>query len=111
MDGLAAEAPEPPASLRPHWLEGPFNADRLDVGVVTVIAGGATPAHSHRGGQVLVVTSGRGFVEAAGVRHDLAQGDVVICPPGETHVHGALETDSFSHLTVTTGGYEFPEAP
>jgi quercetin dioxygenase-like cupin family protein len=90
-------------------LEGPFNADRLDVGMVTMSPGGVTPPHVHIGGQVLVVTAGRGFVEADGARHTVAPGDVVICPPGELHVHGALADQPFAHFTVTTGGYTFPE--
>jgi quercetin dioxygenase-like cupin family protein len=54
--------------VTPNWLEGPFNADRLDVAVVTVRPGAATPPHIHLGGQVIVVTAGRGFVETGGSR-------------------------------------------
>jgi len=35
----------------------------------------------------------------------------VIAPPGELHVHGALADHPFGHLTVTTGGYHFPDQP
>ena len=49
-----------PPGLHPNWIEGPFNADRLDVGVVTMSPGVATPPHVHIGGQVLVVTHGEG---------------------------------------------------
>jgi quercetin dioxygenase-like cupin family protein len=55
----------------------------------------------------MVVTGGRGFVETAGERVEVGRGDVVICPPGELHTHGACDDSSFSHLTVTTGGYTF----
>jgi quercetin dioxygenase-like cupin family protein len=105
---LSAAVPEEPDRLVPHWLEGPVNGDRLDVGLVTVSAGGATPPHVHIGGQVMVVTAGRGFVETGGERLVVTAGDVVICPPGELHTHGAEEDGPFSHLTVTTGGYTFP---
>ena len=98
------------AGVAPQWLEGPHNADRLDVAVVTVGAGAATPPHVHIGGQVIVAVSGRGFVEAGGERVDLAPGDVVISPPGELHTHGAADDTPFSHLTVTTGGYDFPSS-
>jgi len=108
---LSAAIPDGSAGLRPQWLEGPSNADRLDVAVVTMSAGGATPPHVHIGGQVLVVTAGRGFVEVDGDRFELDVGDVVICPPGELHVHGAVDDRSFAHLSVTTGGYTFPEPP
>jgi quercetin dioxygenase-like cupin family protein len=107
----AAAVPEQPGRLAPQWLEGPFDADRLDVGIVTVGAGGATPPHAHIGGQVMVVVAGRGFVETGGERHPLRVGDVVICPPGKLHVHGADADAIFSHLTVTTGGYTVPSGP
>jgi quercetin dioxygenase-like cupin family protein len=92
-------------------LEGPFNGPRLDVAIVTVSPGGVTPPHLHLGGQVIVVTAGRGFVETGGTRVDVGEGDIVICPPGELHTHGAAEDCALSHLTVTTGGYSFPEQP
>jgi quercetin dioxygenase-like cupin family protein len=94
-----------PPGLYPNWVEGPFNADRLDVGVVTMSPGVATPPHVHIGGQVLVVTHGLGFVEANGERQTVSPGDVVVCPPGESHVHGALGEGPFTHISVTTGGY------
>ena len=104
---LSAALPDRPGELRPRWLHGPFNADRLDVGLVTISPGGATPPHVHIGGQVLMITAGRGFIEANGERHLLEPGDIVVCPPGELHVHGALD-EPLAHLTVTTGGYTFP---
>jgi quercetin dioxygenase-like cupin family protein len=107
---LAADVPEEPGRLAPAWLEGPHNGDRLDVGMVTASPGGVTPPHVHLGGQVMVVTAGRGFVETAGNRVEIGAGDVVICQPGELHTHGALDDSPLSHLTVTTGGYTFPSA-
>src|SRR5579859_6651005 len=100
MAELSAAVPEEAGRLLPHWLEGPVNGDRLDVGLVTVSAGGATPPHSHIGGQVMVVTTGRGFVETGGERLEVAAGDIVIYPPGELHTHGAESDGPFSHLTV-----------
>lgn len=108
--GLSSSVPEQEGVLQPHWLEGPFNADRLDVGIVTLSPGGAAPPHVHVGGQVIVATAGRGFVETGGERVELGPGDIVITPPGELHTHGALDGESFAHLTVTTGGYAFPSA-
>src|SRR4051794_21837950 len=86
----AAAIPDEAGKLVPDWLEGPFNADRVDVGLVTVSRGGGAPPHVHIGGQVIVVLAGSGFVETGGTRVDLGPGDVVIAPPGELHTHGAL---------------------
>lgn len=106
---LSARIPNEEARLLPNWLEGPFNSDRLDVGIVTVSPGGVTPPHTHIGGQVIVVTAGRGFVETNGTRTEIGEADIVICPPGELHAHGALADGPLSHLTVTTGGYSFDQ--
>jgi quercetin dioxygenase-like cupin family protein len=108
-DELVARTAAEGGSLLPNWLEGPFNADRLDVAIVTAGPGGVTPPHVHIGGQVIVVTSGRGFVETNGTRVEIGEDDIVICPPGELHTHGALPDASITHLTVTTGGYSFPD--
>jgi quercetin dioxygenase-like cupin family protein len=107
---LCGQMPDDGQPLAANWIEGPFNADRLDVGVITVNPGGETPPHVHIGGQVIIVTTGRGFVEAGGDRMIIEPGDVVICPPGELHTHGALDDGPMAHLTVTAGGYTFPDA-
>jgi quercetin dioxygenase-like cupin family protein len=108
---ISAGVPAEESRLEPHWLEGPFNGEGLDVGIVTVSPGGATPPHVHLGGQVMVVTAGCGFVETNGDRIQITEGDVVICSAGEQHTHGAEGDSSFSHITVTTGGYTFPDVP
>jgi quercetin dioxygenase-like cupin family protein len=108
---ISAGIPVEEGELEAHWLEGPFRGEQLDVGIVTVSSGGMTPPHVHVGGQVMVVTAGCGFVETNGDRTQVTEGDVVICPPGELHTHGAAGTSSFSHLTITTGGYTFPSDP
>lgn len=105
---MSTTTPEPGTPLAPSWLEGPFTSDRLDVGLVSLRPGGETPPHVHLGGQVMVVTAGRGFVATDDERIEVGPGDVVICPPGEAHVHGALVDTPFAHLTVTTLGYTFP---
>ncbi len=105
---LAPSATPNERGLEVQWLEGPTNTDRLDVGHVTVVAGGVTPPHVHLGGQVIIALSGRGFVATDDQRAVLEPGDVVIAPPGELHTHGAAPDSSFAHLTVTTGPYDFP---
>jgi quercetin dioxygenase-like cupin family protein len=78
------------------------------VGLVTVDPGCATAPHLHRGGQVIVVVSGNGYVATEDEHLAVGPGDVVMTPPGEVHTHGAEPDSTFTHLTVVTGGYEFP---
>jgi quercetin dioxygenase-like cupin family protein len=105
----SASLPSAASGLEVAWLEGPFNGAQLDVGLVTLSPAGATPPHRHIGGQVIVVLSGRGFVDCADGRVVIGPGDVVVSPPGELHTHGALGDSPMAHLTVTTGGYTFDE--
>ncbi|MGE3445846.1 MAG: cupin domain-containing protein [Acidimicrobiia bacterium] len=105
VSDMAGTMPAQPASLAVNWLEGPATADRLDVGLVTLTAGGMSPPHRHDGGQVMIGLQGTGFVEHDGHRHEFGAGDIVICAPGEFHVHGAVEGSDFAHLTITTLGY------
>jgi quercetin dioxygenase-like cupin family protein len=91
------------------WLLGPANAQPLDVGIASFDAGTVVPPHLHVGGQVIVGVSGRGFVDVDGSRVEFGAGDVIICPPGELHSHGADATAPLVHLVVTTGGYMFPD--
>src|SRR3954467_2928177 len=93
---LADDVPDEAAKLVPHWVEGPHNADRLDAAVVTVSAGGTTGRHLHIGGQIIYAISGRGWVEANGERVELGPGDLLSCPPGELHDHGAVTDSHFS---------------
>jgi quercetin dioxygenase-like cupin family protein len=104
---ISEEGPRPDG-LDVAWFEGPFVGDRLDVGLARVRGGVTTPPHAHRGGQVLIAIAGQGFVECDGERLEMSPGDVVICSPGELHLHGASGDEPFSHLTVTTGPHVLP---
>jgi quercetin dioxygenase-like cupin family protein len=108
-DRSGRAVPDPGAMLAMNWLQGP--GETMDVGIVSMTAGSRIPRHIHLGGQVIVVTGGRGFVETADGRVEVGPGDIVIAPKGEAHVHGAADDSDFSHITVTTGGYEFPDGP
>jgi quercetin dioxygenase-like cupin family protein len=92
-----------------HWLDGPTFGDVLDVGLMSFLPGAGGPPHIHLGGQVIVVISGRGFVEANGERETIATGDIVVAPPGERHAHGPALDSHFTHLSVSTGGVQFVE--
>lgn len=58
--------------------------------------------HSHTGGQLLIVTAGRGYYQEEGKpARDLLPGDVVEIAPNVVHWHGAAPDSWFSHLAVT----------
>jgi len=55
----------------------------------------------HKGGQILLVTGGRGYYQAWGhPAQELHAGDVVNIPPEVKHWHGAAKDSWFSHLAV-----------
>jgi len=55
----------------------------------------------HKGGQILLVTGGRGWYQAWGeAARELRPGDVVDIPAGVKHWHGAAKDSWFSHLAV-----------
>ncbi len=55
----------------------------------------------HKGGQILLCTSGRGYYQAWGEEpQELHPGDVVHIPPEVKHWHGAAQDSWFAHLAV-----------
>ncbi len=57
--------------------------------------------HSHSGGQLLIVTAGRGYYQAQGrPARELHPGDVVEIPADVVHWHGAAPDSWFAHLAV-----------
>ncbi|UUY06913.1 carboxymuconolactone decarboxylase family protein [Pseudomonas sp. J452] len=69
---------------------------------VTFEPGARSAWHTHPAGQRLVVVSGMGLTQEWGkpVQH-IHPGDVVICPPGVKHWHGAAATTAMTHLAVS----------
>ena len=64
--------------------------------------GARTNWHSHPLGQLLIVTDGRGLVQAEGEPlREIKPGDVVWTGPGVKHWHGATRTGTLSHVSVT----------
>jgi quercetin dioxygenase-like cupin family protein len=74
---------------------------RLGGAVVTFEPGARSAWHTHPLGQMLVVTAGCGLVQSVGgpvVK--IRPGDVVWCPPGEKHWHGATSATGMSHIAL-----------
>jgi quercetin dioxygenase-like cupin family protein len=71
-------------------------------GMVTFEPGARSNWHTHPSGQRLVVVSGVGLTQEWGKAvQELHAGDVLWCPPGVKHWHGASPTAAMSHLAVT----------
>lgn len=71
--------------------------------LVTFEPGARSAWHTHPAGQRLVVTSGVGVTQEWGKPiQTIRPGDVVWCPPGVKHWHGAAPTTAMSHIAVTT---------
>lgn len=84
----------------PVWPADPhINASG---GLVTFEPGARSAWHTHPAGQRLWVVSGVGYTQEWGKPIQLIRaGDVVWCPPGVKHWHGAAPTAAMSHLAVT----------
>ncbi|RYF82459.1 MAG: cupin domain-containing protein [Comamonadaceae bacterium] len=69
---------------------------------VTFEPGARSAWHTHPAGQRLVVVSGVGLTQEWGKPVQVIRpGDVVACPPGVKHWHGAGQTTAMTHLAVT----------
>lgn len=86
--------------IDPVWL-----ADKnisASGGLVTFEPGARSAWHTHPAGQQLVVTSGVGLTQEWGKPVQVIRpGDVVWCPPGVKHWHGAAPGTAMTHLAVT----------
>ena len=69
---------------------------------VTFAPGARTAWHTHPGGQRLVGTDGVGRTQQwGGPVEEFRAGDVVWCPPGVKHWHGAAPDGPMTHLALT----------
>ncbi|MCS2169882.1 cupin domain-containing protein [Scandinavium sp. TWS1a] len=69
---------------------------------VTFEPGARSAWHTHPAGQRLIVTSGVGLTQVEGQPVQIIRpGDVVSCPPGVKHWHGAAPGSAMTHLAIT----------
>jgi quercetin dioxygenase-like cupin family protein len=65
--------------------------------------------HKHPGGQILLVTGGKGYYQERGKSvQALHAGDVVNVPPDIEHWHGAARGSWFVHIAVMPGPEKGP---
>jgi quercetin dioxygenase-like cupin family protein len=69
---------------------------------VTFEPGARSAWHTHPAGQQLIVTAGVGRTqEWDGPVVEIRPGDVVWCPPGVKHWHGASPREAMTHIALT----------
>jgi quercetin dioxygenase-like cupin family protein len=84
------------------WLSmlTPFGTP-CPIGNVTFAPGSRNNWHKHAGGQILLVTGGRGYYQEWGkAARELRAGDVVQIPGGVKHWHGAAHDSAFVHIAI-----------
>ena len=88
-----------------------LSLEQVVIGNVTFEPGCRNNWHIHHaksgGGQILLVTAGRGYYQEWGKSaRELHPGDVVNIPAGVKHWHGAASDSWFSHLAIEVPGEE-----
>ena len=88
-----------------------LSTEQVSIGNVTFEPGCRNNWHFHRagrgGGQILLVTAGRGWYQEWGKpARALQAGDVVNIPANVKHWHGAARDSWFAHLAVEVPGEE-----
>lgn len=102
---------QPSASASSEFFSGKARVDPLFTptkelpvagAYVTFEPGAHSSWHTHPAGQRLIVTAGVGRTQQWGKPlQEIRAGDVVVCPPGVKHWHGASPTEGMTHLAIT----------
>ena len=101
---------QPSAKGPSEWFTGSVRIDplfpavdpsRVSSALVTFEPGARTAWHTHPLGQTLIVTAGCGVVQSwGGPAENIRPGDVIWCPPGEKHWHGATASTAMTHIAI-----------
>lgn len=77
------------------------NAMRSSGGSVTFQPGARSNWHIHPVGQVLIVTEGAGRTAEWGKPfQEVKAGDIIVCPAGVKHWHGASPDSAMTHISI-----------
>ena len=107
-DHVSAFASGEPNTAYPQYFTGQsylkmLTKGKIPVANVTFEPGCRNNWHRHPGGQILLVTGGRGWYQEEGKEaRELKAGDVVKIPENVKHWHGAAKDSWFVHLSVET---------
>lgn len=85
-------------------IDMPFQrsgASRVAGATVTFEPGARSAWHTHPLGQTLIVTAGKGWTQCeGGPIVEINAGDIIWCPPGHRHWHGATPTTAMTHIAI-----------
>jgi quercetin dioxygenase-like cupin family protein len=88
-------------SVRIDPLHAASEPARVSCAYVTFEPGARSAWHTHPLGQILIITAGHGWTQCEGEEIvEISAGDVIWCPPGHKHWHGATPTTSMTHIAV-----------
>ncbi len=82
----------------------PGDSSNFNFAIVKFDAGSRNKFHKHSGDQILVITEGTGKVANDNETLTVTEGDVVLIPAQENHWHGAPDSTSMAHITITVAG-------
>ena len=108
IDRAAAEPADNPifvGDVATQQLVNEGMAALLRVTAVTFEDGARNRPHRHTTDQVLVATTGAGFIATDEEELPLEPGDVAFIAAGTRHWHGARPGTSFTHLSILTPGH------
>jgi len=89
-------------AVRIDPLNSPPAPARAASAYVTFEPGARSAWHTHPLGQTLIVTAGCGWTQCEGEPIvEIRAGDVIWCPPGHKHWHGATPTTAMTHIAIT----------
>src|SRR5829696_8993676 len=89
-------------AVRIDMLNAPPEPARASAALVTFEPGARSHCHTHPLGQTLVIFSGCGWTQCeGGEKLEIRAGDVIWCPPGHKHWHGATATTAMAHIAIT----------
>ena len=89
------------------WRQPILNAgdsSNFNFAIVKFDAGSRNKFHKHSGDQILIVTEGTGKVVNDSETLTVTEGDIVLIPAQENHWHGAPDSTSMAHITITVAG-------
>ena len=79
----------------------PPGQEQVDISFIKFLPGVYTTFHVHSTDQMLIAVDGIGFIETTtNGRTEFRPGDMVHCPAGERHRHGAVQDAHLDQVSI-----------